>query len=523
MTFTPTSLGALQRITSLGGTISVTNPAGPTVNLEIAVAAAAFGVFNVKDYGAVGNGITDDTTAIQNASTAAVAAGGGLVWFPPGTYKITAQITMGGGRAAFGGSSAASTILLWPNDLGAGNFCFTNYSSVNGLGPTVDNLTLQGPIVITTTNQTPANMMGIYLDQRFTVNMCEVKGFYASIYYNGDHCTVMNSRLYGSWYSILRDKVSGRTGDNVFFNCDCTGPVGYASLAVTGTDHISGDVFEHVHLGFTAYGIWGEANISHEDMVDDCTFIAVNFEQCGNEMIGCNSDRSIHDNWFYNCQAAQFGAAATHIVGKPANGAIEALNFYNNHGMGEFLKQANTNYASAAIYLAHAHPALNDLGYIDGIRLNNIPPMSAPTENSNLPLQTLKNTYTMGADSCRQGGALMRATAATITANYLLMDNGAGLVRHYDASVGGIAHRPVGVASMAAASSAIVPVATSGEIQVNVASGTTITPGLVKPDPSNVGAVVNATSLSDIPIVGQAVEGGSGPGIIRVMLIGLNN
>src|SRR5580658_296813 len=38
--------------------------------------------FNVTSYGAVGNGATTNTTAIQNAINAAFAAGGGTVEFP---------------------------------------------------------------------------------------------------------------------------------------------------------------------------------------------------------------------------------------------------------------------------------------------------------------------------------------------------------------------------------------------------------------------------------------------------------
>ena len=49
---------------------------------------ALAGTYNVKAYGATGNGTTDDTTAIQNAINAAEAAGGGQVYFPPGTYLI---------------------------------------------------------------------------------------------------------------------------------------------------------------------------------------------------------------------------------------------------------------------------------------------------------------------------------------------------------------------------------------------------------------------------------------------------
>ena len=46
-------------------------------------------VFNVKDYGATGNGSTPDTTAIQAAIDAQAAAGRGIVFFPEGIYKYT--------------------------------------------------------------------------------------------------------------------------------------------------------------------------------------------------------------------------------------------------------------------------------------------------------------------------------------------------------------------------------------------------------------------------------------------------
>jgi hypothetical protein len=71
-------------------------PAGQLPNLDsiVGAAPAVTGkvskgelVFNVKDYGAVGNGVADDYAAILAAMTAAGSAGGGVVYFPPGTYK----------------------------------------------------------------------------------------------------------------------------------------------------------------------------------------------------------------------------------------------------------------------------------------------------------------------------------------------------------------------------------------------------------------------------------------------------
>lgn len=50
-------------------------------------------VFNVKAYGAVGDDTNDDTAEIQAAIDAAAAVGG-VVWFPAGTYKISASLKL---------------------------------------------------------------------------------------------------------------------------------------------------------------------------------------------------------------------------------------------------------------------------------------------------------------------------------------------------------------------------------------------------------------------------------------------
>lgn len=52
------------------------------------------GSIDVKEFGAKGDGVTDDTTAIQTAvSAAASGLGGGVVLFPAGIYKITTTIS----------------------------------------------------------------------------------------------------------------------------------------------------------------------------------------------------------------------------------------------------------------------------------------------------------------------------------------------------------------------------------------------------------------------------------------------
>jgi polygalacturonase len=73
---------------------------GAGLALALAVAlgtpghAKAAGTFNVKDYGAKGDGSANDTSAINKAITAANSAGGGTVRFPSGTYKSSNSIHM---------------------------------------------------------------------------------------------------------------------------------------------------------------------------------------------------------------------------------------------------------------------------------------------------------------------------------------------------------------------------------------------------------------------------------------------
>lgn len=50
---------------------------------------------NVADYGAKGDGVTDDTSAIKSALSAALSQGGGTVFVPKGEYIVTAPLTIG--------------------------------------------------------------------------------------------------------------------------------------------------------------------------------------------------------------------------------------------------------------------------------------------------------------------------------------------------------------------------------------------------------------------------------------------
>ena len=60
--------------------------AGASTNRSLSARFAD--LFNVKDYGATGTGVSDDTVAVQAALSACQSAGSGTVYFPSGTYLL---------------------------------------------------------------------------------------------------------------------------------------------------------------------------------------------------------------------------------------------------------------------------------------------------------------------------------------------------------------------------------------------------------------------------------------------------
>lgn len=102
-------------------------------------------VVSVKTYGAVGNGIANDTPAIRAAIAAVNAAGGGTVYIPPGTYILNSA---GDGFYAISltnvnnvriqGAGEHLTILKVGNSQNVGPLAFTTCSKIAVLDLTLD-------------------------------------------------------------------------------------------------------------------------------------------------------------------------------------------------------------------------------------------------------------------------------------------------------------------------------------------------------------------------------------------------
>jgi autotransporter-associated beta strand protein len=86
-------MDARQSISNAMPVVNWTN----VINNYVSRQAARTNLFVAANYGATGNGATDDTVAIQNALTAAGANGGGIVYLLPGKYHLTNSLIVPNG------------------------------------------------------------------------------------------------------------------------------------------------------------------------------------------------------------------------------------------------------------------------------------------------------------------------------------------------------------------------------------------------------------------------------------------
>lgn len=277
---------------------------------------------SVKDFGAVGDGTTNDTTAIQNALNAKSS-----VYFPTGTYLITAPLVVNGNQAIFGDSQYLSiiktnaalspaiitsngvvgevsiqNIQLWNN---GGTACINATDATNGIGGYARNVKMVGnPCVLGTGGGINPIMNFYYCVFNPTQSSSRLIDLSGANSYN--NFTLTNSVLFGSATGIaVKITGSGSSGliqgiyiqNNIFETCNA----GAIDLASPWVADISNNYFDDItsptapliNIDDQAGSSYSPLNVNISNNIAQPGASVVFYKNGGQGVISCNRFQEI--------------------------------------------------------------------------------------------------------------------------------------------------------------------------------------------------------------------------------------
>jgi hypothetical protein len=228
---------------------------------------------NVKDYGAIGNGIQDDSDAIQNAINSKT-----NIYFPPGTYRITKTILINRSFVSLYCDGPGTSYVLLDNNSVA---IAIKYDA--GIG-TCDNNSIQNLTIRNTATTT--YQIGVQGNkwQSFNMTDCDIAGFATCLdirgslngFYSSIRVNTFTSNDANTNAGVIQISDNVTSGENygythLFVNSSINGGV-----VIRGNDYVS---FSNCYItpGKTGSGILiendGSASFgNYNNNIDNCYF-----------------------------------------------------------------------------------------------------------------------------------------------------------------------------------------------------------------------------------------------------------
>lgn len=165
-------------------------------------------VFNVKAYGAEGDGVTDDSTALQAAIDAAEAAGGGRVFLPPGDYLFATGLVIDSPNVILVGDGDDSVLTY----TGSGTGITISAASITLQNLKIDTTGASGTVAVSS-SASKTQLVNVFVSgtssdaqQNGRVNLvsgaddalvqgCTFTGAYPSVTIQSDRCRVIGNHF----------------------------------------------------------------------------------------------------------------------------------------------------------------------------------------------------------------------------------------------------------------------------------------------------------------------------------------
>lgn len=230
--------------------------------------AERFGdVINVRDFGAAGDGVTDDSAALQAALDRAHALGGGIVFLPPGTYRKAARKSdnsgylpplamysnttlVGAGDSSvvyFDSNESLHSYLLQLEENGR-NFCFRDFKAAGNLETYTNDIEAKANFLgkyvkhVVADNVTFENLRYFAFTMNQSDDVAVTNCRFLNIYRDGVHCEdATNVRVENNYfYRVADDSVSISQTHNGGTGAEWTdGNIRFASSVI-----VTGNMFE---------------------------------------------------------------------------------------------------------------------------------------------------------------------------------------------------------------------------------------------------------------------------------------
>lgn len=255
--------------------------------------------FNVMDYGATGNGATDDLAAINTCFAAALAFSvafsytgmSAVVFFPAGIYSISGPIVNPANASrsvSIQGAGMSATRIVCASDFGAGQVAIpTPAKGIAGGGRYfIRDLSLVGHPASNTLGVSPCAMDGLEIPASGWAQNVNVSYFHYGIIGYNDHWHLYNVTSQGSyinlWWDTDRTLTPG-TGDQYIEGCNFSSAK-LASMGLSETQSMQGAQLNRIHFGFAPIGVYAEA-MSNPASPVPISYVS-NWEGCSFESVG---------------------------------------------------------------------------------------------------------------------------------------------------------------------------------------------------------------------------------------------